>query len=456
MQSQVLIVDDDRVILQGLRDAIKKIGCSVLLAETAQEAASIYESRPVDLVLLDVRLPDGDGIELLRWILERDCDQLVVMMTAYEDASKAVQAMKAGAHDYIHKPFDLEELRILIKRALEVKRLKDEVDVLRKQFAGNLPSHELVGASNAIKRIRQLVQKISQTPRTSVLIQGESGTGKERVANAIHFLSKRRHCPFLRINCSTIPRDLMESELFGYERGAFTDAKSPKRGLLEMANGGTVLLDEIADLHPHLQPKLLRFLETQTFNRVGGLKEISVDVRIVASTNKDLRELVRRGQFREDLYYRLKVMFVEIPPLRERPEDIPLLVRHFLAEIGEELGKKVKGINDDAMESLMLYPWPGNARELRNVLERAMILSESGLIRKEHLKLDVVEGGMAKIDGRRGSENTVFHEDWTLRRVEMEHILRVLKWVGGNKSEAARRLGISRSTLLEKLKAADL
>jgi len=445
-----LIVDDDAVILKGLADALGRAGCDAVVAASGQEAMDAYRRHPYDLVLLDVRLPDMDGLEILSRILGQDDDQLVIMMTAYADASVAVQAMKAGAHDYIHKPFDLEELKILVSKAVETRRMRGEIEALRRKYHGEIPAHEIIGCSRAMWRIRNLVRKVSATPRTSVLIQGESGTGKERVANAIHFQSRRRDFPLLKINCSAIPQHLMESELFGYERGAFTDAKGSKKGLLEMAHRGTVFLDEVGDLHPSLQPKILRFLETHSFQRVGGLREIQVDVRIVAATHRNLRAMVDEGRFREDLYYRLKVMFLEIPPLRERREDILLLARYFLQEISMELGKPLRELPKEAEERLLEYPWPGNARELRNVLERAAILSSTGTIRPEHLKLDLpARASLAGSD--RGLPGSL-DEDLTLERLEREHIGRVLQLVGWNKSEAARRLGISRSTLQERLK----
>jgi DNA-binding NtrC family response regulator len=449
IKPRVLIVDDDEVILEGLSSTLRRMECEVLKATSGTEALRVYGHSPCDLVLLDVRLPDQDGLEIMGWIHEKDPDQLIIMMTAYADASVAVQAMKAGAHDYIHKPFDLEEFRVIVSKALEIRRLRSELLTLRRRYGGEVPPHEIIGTSPAIWEIISLVGKISATPRTSVLIQGESGTGKERVAQAIHFHSGRRDFPLVKINCSTIPENLMESELFGYEKGAFTDAKKSKKGLLAVAHGGTVFLDEIGDLYASVQPKLLRFLETQTFHSIGGLNETRVDVRIVAATNRDLRGMVGEGAFREDLYYRLKVMFIEIPPIRERPEDILVLAEYFLQEIARELGRNIQGPTEEACQRLLEYPWPGNARELRNVLERAAILSPSEVIRPEHLKLDAPARGFGEsaMNGRDVSLNT----DLSLERVQKEHIQRVLGLVGGNKSEAARRLRISRSTLQERL-----
>ncbi len=451
MKPRILIVDDDRVILKGLAEALGRSGCESITATSGEEALQAYAQGVFDLVLLDVRLPDGDGLEVLGRILDQDSDQVVIMMTAYADASVAVQAMKAGAHDYIHKPFDLDELRVLLSRALEVRKMRGELLALRYQHSGEIPAHEIIGSSPGMHRIRSLVRKVSATPKTSVLIQGESGTGKERVAHAIHDQSHRGAFPLLKINCSTIPQHLMESELFGYEKGAFTDAKSSKKGLLEMAHRGTVFLDEVGDLHPAIQPKLLRFLETHAFQRVGGLREIQVDVRIMAATHRDLKRMVEEGSFREDLYYRLTVMCLEIPPLRERREDVLLLAEYFLQEISRELGISIEGLTQEARERLLQYPWPGNARELRNVLERATILASSPVIRPEHLKLDLPVRHGLESPGK--SLTLSQDEDLSLYRVQREHISRMLQWVGGNKSEAARRLGISRSTLQEHLKA---
>jgi len=450
VKPRLLIVDDDSSVLRGLSETLSRWGWEPYPVSSGEEALKTQAAQGFDLVLLDVKLPDLDGRDVLRQLLEQDSEQLVIMMTAYGDVAVAVECMKMGAHHYLQKPFDLEELRVLLSRSMELRRMKVELQALRHRQGSQLQPHQLIGASSAMARIRTMVQKISQTPRTSVLIQGESGTGKERVAQAIHFLSSRRDAPLLKLNCSAIPEQLMESELFGYEKGSFTDAKRSKRGLLEMAHGGTVLLDEIGDLHPGLQPKLLRFLETHSFHRVGGLKEIAVDVRVIAATNKDLRSMVERGEFREDLYYRLKVLLLEIPPLRERPEDIPLLAAWFLEEIGRELGRAGLSLSAEAQELLLKYPWPGNARELRNVLERAIILSSSRFISPEDLKLERLDSAAGKF---LASPKTLERDgQWSLWKMERDHILRVLKLVQGNKTEAARRLGISRSTLQEKLR----
>jgi len=451
MKPSILIVDDDEVMVETLRNVLRKKGYELFCAASGNEALELLRKELVDLVLLDMRLPDVDGLEVLSKIKELDTEILVIMMTAYSDVESAVSAIKAGAYHYINKPFELEELRLLIEKGLETKRLINEVRRLRWQQQDKYGNCHLYGESPQMNYVRELIQMISKTYKTSVLIQGESGTGKELTANAIHYGSRRATKPLMKINCSAIPDALLESELFGYERGAFTDAKSTKKGLFELADGGTVFLDEIGDMKPYLQAKILRFLETQTFMRVGGEREIKVDVRIIAATNKDLESLVREGGFRRDLYYRLKVMVIEMPPLRERPEDILLLTNLFIEENNRELGKNVKGLTPEAKRLMTLHPWPGNVRELRNVIERAMILTDQEMLTPDQLPLEIRQGrGGIKAE----SENDVFQteDDLTLEGAERRHIARVLKKLEWNKSKAAKALGISRATLREKVK----
>jgi len=447
MKPAILVVDDDEVMRQTLSDVLKKKGYTISTADTGRQTISSVKEHFFDLILLDIRLPDMDGLDVLKSIKEIESDLMVIVMTAYSDVQTAVMAMKSGAYDYIDKPFELEELKILIQKALETQNLRNEIRQLRRQRKEKHEGIEILGNSPLITNVMELIEMISQTPRTSVLIQGESGTGKELAANAIHYRSKRINKPLMKINCSAIPENLLETELFGYEKGAFTDAKGTKKGLFELANGGTVFLDEIAEMKSYLQTKLLRILENQSFMRVGGEREIVVDVRIIAATNKDLSSLVNGGQFRKDLYYRLKVMVIEMPPLRERMEDILLLGNLFIEENNKELGKSVTGISEAASEYLLNYQWPGNVRELKNIIERAMILSNGKEILPAHLPIELRKGQMEGLEDRVSDS-----EDLALETVEKKHITDVLMMMDGNKSKAARMLGISRSTLREKLK----
>lgn len=450
MKPSILIVDDDEVMVETLRDVLKKRGYELCCAPSGSEALDLVRRQLIDLVLLDMRLPDVDGLEVLRKIKEFDTEILVIMMTAYSDVESAVSAMKAGAYHYINKPFELEELKLLIEKGLETRSLINEVRRLRWQQQDKYGSSHLYGESPQMNYVRELIKMISKTYKTSVLIQGESGTGKELTANAIHYGSRRAAKPLMKINCSAIPDTLLESELFGYERGAFTDAKNTKKGLLELADGGTVFLDEIGDMKPYLQAKILRFLETQTFMRVGGEREIKVDVRIIAATNRDLESLVREGVFRKDLYYRLKVMVIDMPPLRERPEDILLLANLFIEENNRELGKNVKGLTSEAKRLMTLHPWPGNVRELRNVIERAMILTDQDMLTPDHLPIEIRQGGTRFFDETQADAE--MEDDLTLEAAERRHIARVLKRLEWNKSKAAKVLGISRATLREKVR----
>jgi DNA-binding NtrC family response regulator len=451
MKLSLLIVDDDEVMRDTLSDVLKKKGYEVSVASSGNEALSAIRKNIVDLIVLDMRLPDLDGIEVLKRVKEFDTEILVIMMTAYSDVQTAVSAMKSGAYHYINKPFELEELTLLIEKGLETKSLINEVRRLRRQQKGDYQDIHIQGTSPQIQSVKELIAMISKTQKTSVLIQGESGTGKELAANAVHYSSKRSQRPLMKINCSAIPDSLLESELFGYEKGAFTDAKATKKGLFELADGGTVFLDEIGDMKPFLQSKILRFLETQSFMRVGGEREIKVDVRIIAATNKDLETLVSEGTFRKDLYYRLKVVVVEMPPLRERPEDILLLCNLFIEENNREHGKNVKGFASEAKQFMTQYHWPGNVRELRNVVERAMILSDHDLIDQEQLPFELRSN--ERPDGVTPNPNPVeFTEDMSLDAVEKIHISHVLKKLEWNKSRAAKVLGVSRATLREKIR----
>ena len=451
MKPSILIVDDDEVMRETLSDVLRKRGYEIFSVGSGNGALSMIKKSIIDLILLDMRLPDIDGLEVLKKIKEFDTEILVIMMTAYSDVQTAVSSMKSGAYDYINKPFELDELKLLIEKGLETKSLINEVRRLHRQQKENYENSHIYGVSPQIHYVKELIGMISKTHKTSVLIQGESGTGKELAANAIHYSSHRKDKPLMKINCSAIPDALLESELFGYEKGAFTDAKNTKKGLFELADGGTVFLDEIGDMNPFLQSKILRVLENQTFMRVGGEREIKVDIRVIAATNKNLEAMVKEGLFRKDLYYRLKVMVVEMPPLRDRLEDILLLSNLFIEENNKEYNKNIRGFSDEAKKLMIQYSWPGNVRELKNVIERAMILTDQEVITPKHLpfelkQIDKMAHGNTEYEV---SESTT---DMSLEGMEKSHLSKVLKRLEWNKSKASKFLGISRATLRAKIK----
>jgi DNA-binding NtrC family response regulator len=450
MRPSILIVDDDGVMQETLSGVLKKRGYEIFSVGSGNEALSMIKKNVIDLILLDMRLPDIDGLDVLKKIKEFDTEILVIMMTAFSDVQTAVSAMKSGAYDYINKPFELEELKLLIEKGLETKSLINEVRRLHRQQKENYQNSHIYGVSPQIHYVKELIGMISKTHKTSVLIQGESGTGKELAANAVHYNSHRNDKPLMKINCSAIPDSLLESELFGYEKGAFTDAKNTKKGLFELADGGTVFLDEIGDMNPFLQSKILRVLESQTFMRVGGEREIKVDIRIVAATNKDLETMVREGFFRKDLYYRLKVMVVEMPPLRDRLEDILLLSNLFIEENNKEYKKSIKGFSEEGKKRMVQYSWPGNVRELKNVIERAMILTDQDIISPKHLPFELKQAEKALGDAEH--EISEISPDMSLENMEKMHLSKVLKRLEWNKSKASKLLGISRATLRAKVK----
>jgi DNA-binding NtrC family response regulator len=444
MADRVLVVEDDTTIRVTLADVLAKLGHDVTAVESGREALDLSRARDFDLVLLDLRLPDMHGLEVLKALRELDAEALVVVMTAFPEVRTAIESVKAGAYDYINKPFDLDDLRELVRRALETRRLRLEVARLKISAAQPASIEGLVGSSPAFLAMLGVTRKIAAAGRVPVLIRGESGTGKERIAQAIHSLGPRANGPWVTLNCSALAEGLLESEMFGHEKGAFTDAKAMKRGLLELADGGTLFLDEIGDLSLALQPKLLRAIETQTFRRVGAQKELRVDVRFVAATNRDLDAMVRSGLFREDLYYRLNVGSIDVPPLRQRREDILPLARRFLDEAARVTGLPGAELSPETHALLTAYAWPGNARELRNVMERALILSAGAPILPVHLPREVSAPSLER--GASADPGLA-----PLEEVEKRHIRRVLEACGGNKTQAAKLLGISRLTLRNKV-----
>ncbi|MBI2566576.1 MAG: sigma-54-dependent Fis family transcriptional regulator [Candidatus Schekmanbacteria bacterium] len=448
--NHVLVVEDDRV----LRNALEKhlgLRHQVAAVASAAGARTRFASRPVDLVVLDLHLPDGDGLDLID-LFRQDEDTMVIVITAYPQIQSAVRALKAGAFDYINKPFELDELDIVVDRALALRGLQDEVQRLRRQRPEMGGVDRILGQSPAVEHLRQEIRQVAATPATTVLIRGETGTGKELVAEAIHHESARSGRALVRLNCSSIPATMIESELFGHERGAFTDAKAVRRGLLEMANGGTLFLDEIGDLPLELQPKLLRVLESRRFRRLGGNREIDADVRFVAATNRDLDRMVAGGEFREDLLFRLKVFEIRAPPLRDRRGDIAFLARHFLQALARHHDRPARDLTPGAVRHLEGYSWPGNVRELRNVIEQATILARSAV-------LDRAAFGGEPRSARPAlcSEPCpAFIEDLgsfpDLAEVERRYILCVYRRATGNKTKAAEVLGITRLTLPQKLR----
>jgi two-component system, NtrC family, response regulator AtoC len=434
-QPTLLIVDDEELVRWSLRERFARDSYTVLESGTA--AGAIDKITPaVDLVLLDYRLPDGDGLTVLRQIKELSPDTLVILMTAFSTVENAVAAMKHGAYHYLNKPFNLNDVSATVEKALETSRLRREVRLLRGSQSREYGFDAIIGASPAMLAAKSLLERIAASPATTVLLTGETGTGKDLAAKAIHYNSERASKPFVNITCSALPEQLLESELFGHERGAFTDARQQKRGLLETADGGTVFLDEIGEMTPGLQAKLLRFLEERTFKRVGGLNDIRVDVRVVAATNRDLEDEVKAGKFREDLFYRLQVMPVRLPPLRERVGDIRLLGAHYIDRYNREFRKHVRGLQPAAQSLLDQYRWPGNVRELRNAIERAMLLADNGLLGAEDF---------ATLS--RTTTTMAFRlppEGVDLETVERQLLVQALHRAGGNQTQAGHLLGINR------------
>ena len=441
MKPSLLIVDDEKPVRDNLAKYLSD-GYIAYTAANGQEAIKkIGENSDIEVVLSDMKMPEMDGLELLEKVQENNKDIVVILITGFSTIETAVDAMRRGAYDYLTKPIDLNKLEITIKNAIENKKLRSENIFLKQKIRERLEGTTLVGKSQAIKDIMGVIERVSSTKAT-VLIQGESGTGKELVANIIHYNSNVSDGPFIKVNCSALAEGVLESELFGHEKGAFTGALYMKKGRFELADGGTLLLDEIGDLPPSIQVKLLRFLQESEFERVGGTKTIKVDVRIISATNKDLEQLVKEEKFRDDLFYRLKVVTIEVPPLRDRPEDIPLIVDYHLKWFAEIHHKKIKGISREAMKLIRSYTWPGNIRELMNCIESAVVMSIGDIITEKSLPPFMTMGQKDRASGK--SSRNLFE-------IERKAILEALNRSGGNKAEAARTLGIGLRTLYRKL-----
>ncbi len=455
MKLRVRIADDEELIRKSLVKLLSAEGYAVDAVGTAAEVLESVRRDQPHVLILDLRLPDGSGLELLPRLKALSPEMKVVVITAFGDLPTAVEAMRQGATDFLKKPYEMHEMLLAMERLKAGLVRETQLDAFRRSELEAFLKTKIIGESPAIRRAWEVTSKVAASEATTVLIEGESGTGKELVARALHFESARRDAPLMALNCSTFQEQLLENELFGHERGAYTDAREPKRGIVELADQGTLFLDEVGDLPVGTQAKLLRFIEERTFKRVGGGADLSVDLRIVAATNRDLGQLVKEGKFRHDLFYRLKVVSIEMPPLRDRGDDVLLLMRHFLAFYSEKFRKRFTELSPEVEAIARVYRWPGNVRELRNVLERIVLLEDDEQLREDHLPSEMlaqyesVPRALREALVARG-ENDINLP--TLSEVESEHILKVLEATEGNRSQAARVLGISRQSLIERLK----
>ncbi|HKM49298.1 MAG TPA: sigma-54 dependent transcriptional regulator [Terriglobales bacterium] len=461
-----MIVDDERLVRWSLRQKCEEWGYHVVEADSGEPALKLAQRESPDLVLLDVRMPDLSGIEVLDQLKKSGEARAVIMITADPQLDDVKAALKLGAYDFVGKPIDFDELHITIKNALEANNLRTEVQALRGEVRGGAGYASVVSVSAKMTELMNFVRKVASSEATTVLIQGESGTGKDLIAKAIHYESSRKEKPFVAINCSAIPETLMEAELFGHEKGAFTDAKQMKKGLFEAADGGTLFLDEIGELSPLLQAKLLRVLEDQVIRRVGGVRDMQVDVRVIAASNRDLEKAVRDGQFRQDLYYRLAIIAIFIPPLRERKEDILPLVDFFIDRYNRRFKKSIRGVTEDTRRLLFSHNWPGNVRELKNTIERGMILEDEPFLRPVYLPFSVGESGGRTVFERSSSADSgqtlpngralprlyIPEGGTSLEEVEHAMVELAMRQANGNQTHAAKLLDISRDALRYKLK----
>ena len=464
---KILVVDDERLVRWSLRQKCEEWGYQVMEAEAGEPGLRLAQHESPDLVLLDVRLPDISGLQVLEQLKKSGDARAVIMITADPQLDDVKVALKLGAYDFVGKPLDFDELHVTIKNALETSKLRSEVKSLRGEVRRGAGYHEIVSSSPKMTELMNFVRKVASSEATTILIQGESGTGKDLIAKAIHYESTRQERPFVAINCSAIPETLMEAELFGHEKGAFTDAKQMKKGLFEMADGGTLFLDEIGELSPLLQAKLLRVLEDQVIRRVGGVRDMQVNVRVIAASNRDLEKAVREGHFRQDLYYRLAIIAIFIPALRERKEDILPLVSFFIERYNQRFRKSVRGITDETRRLLQQHNWPGNVRELKNSIERAMILEDEPLLRPVYLPFAVSEtnagltafertaahdNGQALSNGRFLPRLYIPEGGTSLEEVERAMVELAMKQANNKQTHAAKLLDISRDALRYKLK----
>jgi DNA-binding NtrC family response regulator len=461
-RGKVFLIDDDELILSMLSRVLMKDGYEVFSEANADDIIRKIKSKSPDVILLDITLPERSGIEILQEIKVKGINTQVVMLTADDTAETAVKAMKIGAVDYLTKPFNTDEVKIVISNIIEKENLKQEVAYLRKVYYETYET-ELIGKSGEIKELMAKIEKMAQARVSSILITGESGTGKEVVARHIHQLMygaiNDEYTPFISINCAALPESILESELFGYEKGSFTDAKTDKKGLFEMADGGTMLLDEIGDMRSSLQGKLLRVLEERTIRRIGGKDEIPIDLTVIATTNRNISTAVKQGEFRQDLFFRLNTFYLHILPLRERQEDIPILARHFLSRFASKYNKKkIRDFSPETEKLLVSYSWPGNVRELRNLIERFVVLENAEIIQTKHLPRWLLDQSTTAITADRTSDNRFIlpESGISLENVEKDLILQALERSNHNKAEAARLLNVSYDTLRYQLKKFDL
>ena len=473
MNKNVLIIEDEPIMRNILKNALIKAGFDATIAEDGIKGISAINEGEFDIIITDIVLPKGDGFKILKWAKEKRPETSVILITGHGKVKDAVEAMKLGASDYLTKPFSMEDLSLRINKIVEFQELKRDYTRLQQECETIFGAERILGVSPKIIAIRELAKTVAGVDST-ILIEGESGTGKEVVANAIHYSSPRRDKPFIKISCAAIPETLLESELFGYEKGAFTGAQKRKPGRFELANHGTLFLDEIGDLPQALQVKLLRVLQEREFERIGGTETIKVDVRIICATNRDLEKETKEGRFREDLYYRLKVIPIHLPSLRERKEDIPILINHFIKIYSKKMNRKITAFSDEAMKCLLDYDFPGNVRELENTVERTIALCPNQLIGKEYLPLlkDRRQGSKDRVNGQTATDSEhspAFSKGLQKKEpdklvplqdkmgeVEKNYIVSVLKKAKGNKTNAAKILNISRKNLWEKMRKYNL